>query len=197
MPAKVDSRLRARPNERFVFLDRDGVINMDSDDYIRSLSEWMPIPGSIDAIATLTHAGFRIAIITNQSGLARGFFDLGTLNAIHRKLRDLASLRGGRVEMILFCPHGPADNCGCRKPKSGLLRQVEARVGIDLRGLPFIGDSLGDVLAAKRVGMEPVLVRTGKGSRTLAQGGTALNGVAVFDDLKAASEKLIDRWCDS
>lgn len=185
------------PTERFVFIDRDGVINMDSDDYIRSPSEWIPIPGSIDALAALSHAGFRIAIVSNQSGLARGLFDLGALNSIHRKLCDLASRRGGRLEMILFCPHGPADNCGCRKPKPGLLRAVQKRAGLDLRGLPFIGDSLGDIQAAKRVGMVPMLVRTGKGIRTLAHGGAELKDVAVFDDLKAACEELIDRWCNS
>ena len=182
------------PRERFVILDRDGVINEDSDNYIRSPAELVSIPGSMDAIARLTHAGFRIAIVSNQSGLARGLFDLGTLNAIHRKLRDLASLRGGRLEMILFCPHGPGENCACRKPQPGLLRQVEARAGLDLRGLPFIGDSLCDVRAAREVGMEPMLVKTGKGVRTLSLGGADLKDVPVFEDLKAASEELIYRW---
>jgi 1-acyl-sn-glycerol-3-phosphate acyltransferase len=168
--------------ERFVVLDRDGVINEDSDDYVRSPAEWVPIPGSIEAIAGLTRAGFRIAVVSNQSGLARGFFDLGALNAMHRKLRDLTSLRGGRLEMILFCPHGPGERCNCRKPQVGLLREIETRATLDLIGLPFIGDSLGDIRAARQAGMVPILVKTGKGERTITTGGADLNGVSVFDD---------------
>lgn len=182
--------------KRFVILDRDGVINEDSDDYVRSASQWIPIPGSIEAIAALTCAGFRIAVVSNQSGLARGLFDLGALNAMHRKLRDLTSLRGGRLEMILFCPHGPADHCGCRKPQIGLLKQVATRATLNLDGLPFIGDSLGDVRAARQAGMVPILVKTGKGKRTISAGGSDLTGVQVFDDLKAAADELIYYWCN-
>lgn len=177
--------------ERFIVLDRDGVINADSDDYIRSVYEWVPIPGSIDAIANLTHAGYRIAIVTNQSGISRGYYDLGSLNAMHRKLRDLVSLRGGSIEMILFCPHLPEDNCTCRKPLPGLLKQLEARTGIMLIGSPFIGDSLTDIQLAKQVGMEPILVKTGKGLMALASGREELDGVEVYNDLQAASEKFV------
>lgn len=177
--------------ERFVFLDRDGVINADSEHYVRSDSAWVPIPGSIDAIANLTHAGFRIAVVSNQSGLARGYFDIGSLNSMHRKLRDLVSLRGGHIEMIVFCPHLPDEGCTCRKPLPGMLRQVQARTGIELRGLPLIGDSLTDIEAASQAGMVPILVRTGKGLQTLASGGNLVKDILVYDDLKAASEDLI------
>ena len=178
-------------NDRFIFLDRDGVVNADSDDYIRSDSDWVPIPGSIDAIVNLTHAGFRIAIVTNQSGLARGYFDVGTLNAMHRKLRDLISFRGGHIEMIVFCPHLPDAECNCRKPLTGMFEQIKVRAGIDLSGIPFIGDSLTDIEAAKQVNMLPILVRTGKGIRALESGGLLLNELLVYDDLKAASDDLI------
>lgn len=185
------------PRERFVLLDRDGVINQDSDDYIRCAAQWVPIPGSMEAIAALTKAGFRIAIVSNQSGLARGLFDLGALNTMHRKLRDLASLLGGRLEMILFCPHEPGEHCACRKPQPGLLRIVGDRTGLDLRGLPFIGDSISDVRAAREVGMAPMLVKTGKGLRTLGLRAADLKGVPVFEDLRAAADELINHWCHS
>ncbi len=183
--------------ERFVLLDRDGVINQDSDDYIRCAAQWMPIPGSIDAIAALTRAGFRIAIVSNQSGLARGLFDLGALNAMHRKLRDLASLWGGRLEMIVFCPHESGEHCACRKPRPGLLRSVSDRTGLDLHGLPFIGDSISDVRAAREAEMAPMLVKTGKGLRTLRLWEADLKGVPVFDNLTAAADELINHWCHS
>lgn len=177
--------------ERFVFLDRDGVINADSDLYIRNDSDWIPIPGSIDAIVNLNHAGFRIAIVSNQSGLARGYFDIGSLNTMHQKLHHLISQRGGHIEMIVFCPHSPDEGCSCRKPLPGMLRQVQARTGIDLQGLPFIGDSLTDIQAARHEGMVPILVRTGKGLQSLATGGNLVKDVLVYDDLKTASDDLI------
>jgi len=124
---------------QLLILDRDGVINQDSDDYIKSPDEWVPIPGSLEAIARLSHAGFRIAVATNQSGLARGLFGLETLNAIHRRLRDRVESEGGRIEMIAFCPHGPNDGCNCRKPRPGLLLEFAARFDVDLSAVPFIG----------------------------------------------------------
>jgi D-glycero-D-manno-heptose 1,7-bisphosphate phosphatase len=179
--------------ERFVAIDRDGVINEDSDEYIKSESEWIPIAGSIDGIARLTQAGFRIVIVTNQSGLSRGLFDLSALNGIHKKLQDCLSRNGGRVEMIFFCPHGPTDHCTCRKPSPGLLRQIEDRFNLDLSGLPFIGDSFSDVQAARKVGMEPILVRTGKGEQTLSDH-PDLSDVRVFSNLNEAAHDLLDRW---
>lgn len=180
--------------ERFVAIDRDGVINEDSDEYVKSESEWIPIAGSIDGIARLTQAGFRVAIVTNQSGLARGLFDLAALNKIHKKLQDCLTRNGSRVEMIFFCPHSPTDQCNCRKPRPGLLLEIEDRFNLNLTGLPFIGDSFSDVEAARKVGMEPILVRTGKGERTLIDHPMRLSEVRVFNNLNEAAHDLLDRW---
>lgn len=178
--------------DRFVVLDRDGVINEDSDDYIKSPLEWVPIPGSLGAITKLTRAGFGVAVVTNQSGIARGLLNHSLLNAIHEKLAERVVADGGRVEMLLFCPHGPAEGCGCRKPKHGLLIELSRRAGIQLRGVPFVGDSISDVRAARRADMTPMLVRTGKGRRTLAANQDELLGVRVFADLSAAVDFLVD-----
>ncbi|QGU33284.1 D-glycero-beta-D-manno-heptose 1,7-bisphosphate 7-phosphatase [Thermochromatium tepidum] len=182
---------------QLLILDRDGVINQDSDDYIKSPDEWVPIPGSLEAIARLSHAGFRIAVATNQSGLARGLFGLETLNAIHRRLRDRVESEGGRIEMIAFCPHGPNDGCNCRKPRPGLLLEIAARFDVDLSAVPFIGDSLGDIQAARAAGARPWLVRTGKGEHTLEclheQGqDAALCDILIYPDLNAAASALIE-----
>jgi D-glycero-D-manno-heptose 1,7-bisphosphate phosphatase len=177
--------------ERILVLDRDGVINQDSDSYVKDPNEWEPIPGSIDAIARLCHGGYRICVATNQSGLARGLFELEQLNAMHRKLRDLLAKQGGQLEMIAFCPHGPSADCGCRKPRPGLLAAIGARFGVSLSGIPYVGDSLGDVSAARSVGMEPWLVLTGKGARTVAAEPDRLVGVPVFRDLKSVADYLL------
>ncbi|MBL0075519.1 MAG: D-glycero-beta-D-manno-heptose 1,7-bisphosphate 7-phosphatase [Rhodocyclaceae bacterium] len=153
---------------KLVILDRDGVINLDSDQYIKSPEEWKPIPGSLEAIALLNQAGFRVVVCTNQSGIGRGLFDMDTLNAIHDKMiRALAQI-GGHVDAIFFCPHTNADECDCRKPKPGMLREIEARFNVSLTDVPAIGDSLRDLQAAQEVGAKPVLVLTGKGKKTLA-----------------------------
>jgi D-glycero-D-manno-heptose 1,7-bisphosphate phosphatase len=176
---------------KLVVLDRDGVINVDSDDYIRSPDEWRPIPGSLDAIAALTRAGYRVAVATNQSGLARGYFDDETLQAIHRKMQRMVTEAGGRIDDIAWCPHGPDDGCDCRKPAPGLLRQLERRVGRSLRGVPVIGDSLRDLEAAASVGAAPMLVRTGKGAATEASLPASLAATPVFDDLAAAVASVL------
>jgi D-glycero-D-manno-heptose 1,7-bisphosphate phosphatase len=174
-----------------IILDRDGVINEDSDAYIKSASEWVPIPGSLEAIARLNHAGFRVGIVSNQSGIARGFFDTAALGAMHRKLRELLANHGGRIEMIAYCPHGPADGCACRKPQPGLLAAVARRFGVDFRGVPLVGDSLSDIEAARSLGMIPWLVLTGKGTRTVARGMGDLGGVRVLPDLRAVVDELV------
>lgn len=181
-------------HERFVAIDRDGVINEESDAYIKSGEEWNPIPGSIDGITRLTQAGFRIAIVTNQSGLARGLFDLAALNEIHNKLRECLSIAGGQVDMILFCPHGPWDHCGCRKPEPGLFLKLAERLGFQLKNMPYVCDSITDVEVALRVGMEPILVRTGKGERIVTEFPEKLTGIKVFANLREAADNLIDRW---
>jgi D-glycero-D-manno-heptose 1,7-bisphosphate phosphatase len=179
-------------SDRVVILDRDGVINEDSRDFVKSIDEWIPLPGSIEAIARLSHAGYRVAVATNQSGLARGLLTPMDLDAMHRRLRDLLAEQGGRIEMIVYCPHGPDDGCECRKPRAGMLREIGRRLSIDLAGVPFIGDSLGDILAARAVGAQPWLVRTGKGEHTLASESSILSGVAVRADLAAVVDGLLD-----
>ncbi len=150
-----------------IILDRDGVINLDSDAYIKSPDEWVPIAGSLEAIARLSQAGYRILVATNQSGVTRGLFDLETLNAIHQKMESAIQQHGGNLDGIYYCPHGPDDNCACRKPKPGLLLQMERDLGIDLRQAIVVGDSLKDLQAAIAVGAKPVLVLTGNGTTTL------------------------------
>ena len=174
---------------KLLILDRDGVINQDSDAYIKSVEEWIPIPGSIEAIAQLSRAGWTVAVATNQSGLARGYYDLAALEAMHDRLRTLVAEQGGEVGLIVHCPHGPDDGCDCRKPKPGMLRTIAAHYGVNLSGLWFIGDSTGDLAAALAVDCQPVLVKTGKGQRTLDKALPA--GTLVFDDLAAAAAQLL------
>lgn len=177
---------------KIVILDRDGVINEDSPDYIKSPAEWTPIPGSIQAIAKLSKAGIRVAIATNQSGLARGFFDTDTLSLIHHKLSSMVKDLGGVVDGVFYCPHAPEDKCYCRKPATGLLKQIESVFDCSLVGCFFIGDSNKDMLAATTHGCRPVLVRTGNGTDTerelLRQGELSF---PVFDDLAQAVEQLL------
>jgi D-glycero-D-manno-heptose 1,7-bisphosphate phosphatase len=175
---------------RLVILDRDGVINEDSEEFIKSPDEWIPLPGSLEAIAQLTNAGWRVVVATNQSGLARKLFDIDTLNAIHDKMYNMVNEYGGVIEAVFFCPHGPKDHCDCRKPKPGMLEQIAQRLRIKLDGVPVIGDSLRDLQAARAVGAQPVLVRTGKGTKTLYSG-EDLEGVPVYCDLKQAANALL------
>ena len=173
-----------------VILDRDGVINEDSDAYVRSPAEWVPIPGSLEAIARLNHAGYRVVVATNQSGIARGLFGMAELDAMHQKLHSSLARLGGQLDGIFFCPHGPDDACACRKPRPGLLREIAARHGIDLAGVPAIGDNLRDLEAARAVGATAILVRTGKG--VAAEAALPAHwGVAVFDDLAGAAQALV------
>lgn len=177
--------------DRVVILDRDGVINQDSDQFIKSIDEWIPLPGSIDAIARLCHAGYRIAVATNQSGVARGLVAPADLDAMHRKLRDLLAEQGGQIEMIVFCPHGPDEGCRCRKPQAGMLEEIARRLSVELTGVPFVGDSLGDIVAARAAGADPWIVRTGKGEATLAGRFPQLIGVPVYPDLATVADVLI------
>jgi D-glycero-D-manno-heptose 1,7-bisphosphate phosphatase len=176
---------------KLVILDRDGVINEDSDDYIKSPDEFIPLPGALAAIAQLKQANYTVVVATNQSGIARRMFDVGTLNAIHAKLQRELRRYGVSLDAIVFCPHGPEDACECRKPKPGLLREVGARLQVDLCGVPVIGDTLRDIEAAREVDALPVLVRTGKGERTLAMHVNELKDVPVYADLAAAVAALL------
>ena len=175
---------------KLAILDRDGVINFDSDQYIKSPSEWRPIPGSIEAIARLNQNGYRIAVATNQSGIGRGLFDMGTLNAINDKMMELVFRQGGRIDALFFCPHTAADECGCRKPRTGMLEEIAARFHTELKGIPCIGDSLKDLQAAEAVAAQPILVLTGKGAKTKEDGGLPRKTL-VFADLDEASRHLI------
>jgi D-glycero-D-manno-heptose 1,7-bisphosphate phosphatase len=174
---------------KLLILDRDGVINEDSDAYIKSLDEWIPIPSAIAAIARLSRAGCTIAVATNQSGIARGYYDLATLESMHARLRELVAEQGGEVGLIAYCPHGPDDGCECRKPKPGMLWQIAAHYDVSLSGIWFVGDTRGDLDAALAVDCQPVLVKTGKGERTLAK--PLPEGTLVFDDLAAVAAHLL------
>ena len=176
---------------KLIILDRDGVINFGSDQFIKSPDEWKPISGSLEAIARLTREGWRVVVATNQSGLARGLFEMATLNAIHSKMHKAVAQAGGRIEAVFYCPHAADMNCDCRKPKSGMFDEIAARYGSDLRGVPAIGDSLRDLQAAANVGASPWLVRTGKGERTLAAGGLPEN-TPVYADLGETVERLLN-----
>jgi D-glycero-D-manno-heptose 1,7-bisphosphate phosphatase len=175
---------------KLIILDRDGVINFGSAQFIKSPEEWKPIPGSLEAIARLTREGWRVVVATNQSGLARGLFEMATLNAIHAKMHKAVAQAGGRIEAVFYCPHSADMDCDCRKPKPGLFEEIAARYGRDLQDVPAIGDSLRDLQAAESVGARPVLVKTGKGTKTLVAGGLPEN-TPVFADLSEAVEYLL------
>ena len=175
---------------KLIILDRDGVINYDSDQYIKSPDEWRPIPGSLEAIARLNHAGFRVVVATNQSGLGRGLFDMATMIAINEKLHKAVAHVGGRIDAVFYCPHAADSDCDCRKPKPGLLQEIGQRFGVELTGVPCIGDSLRDLQAAEAVGAQPILVLSGKGEKTLREGNFPSNTV-IFPDLAFAAAALL------
>ena len=177
--------------KKLIVLDRDGVINHDSDEYIKSPQEWKPIAGSLEAIARLNHADYRIAVATNQSGVARKLFNMDTLVDIHNKMHKLVAEVGGRIDAVAFCPHAPRDDCDCRKPKPGMLIDLAKRFDAQLSELFIVGDSLRDLQAAAAVNARPILVKTGKGEKVvsiLAESG--LGNVPVFDDLAAVADYL-------
>ena len=175
---------------KLVILDRDGVINHDSDQFIKSPAEWKAIPGSLEAIARLTQAGCRVVIATNQSGIGRGLFDMDTLNAIHEKMNRAAQAQGGRIDAIFYCPHASTANCTCRKPKPGMFERIGACFNADLSEAYAVGDSLRDLQAATTAGAKPILVLTGKGESTRSDGNLPANTL-VFPDLAAAVEHIL------
>lgn len=177
-----------------VILDRDGVINQDSDAYVKNVDEWIPIPGSAAAIARLCKAGYQVAVATNQSGLARGYFTPADLDAMHAKMTALVAAEGGSFAHIAWCPHGPDDHCDCRKPLPGLIDQIEQALGVSAAGTPMVGDSLRDLEAGIARGCRPVLVRTGKGIKTEPKlaGHAELANTPVFDNLSDWVDQFLD-----
>ena len=180
---------------KLIILDRDGTINEDRDDFVKTPDEWVPIAGALEAIARLNHAGWHTVIATNQSGLGRGTFDMATLNAMHVKMNQMLAKQGGRIDAVFFCPHAPEDACSCRKPLPGLFEQIGERFGVSLRDVPVVGDSLRDLQAGVAVGCQPHLVRTGKGGRLdaaqLDELCAQVPGTHVHTDLAAFAEHMI------
>ncbi len=177
---------------KLIILDRDGVLNEDSDDYVKSVDEWLPIPGSAEAVGRLCDAGYTIAVATNQSGLARGYFSLADLQAMHSKMISLAAEHNGRFAHIAFCPHGPDDHCDCRKPLPGLIHQIEQALDISAAGCWMVGDSIRDLEAGVAAGCRPALVRTGKGEKSIAKLAAAgLSDAPVFDNLEAFADFVL------
>jgi D-glycero-D-manno-heptose 1,7-bisphosphate phosphatase len=176
---------------KLIILDRDGVINYDSDQFIKSPEEWKPIPGSLEAIARLNQADYRVVVATNQSGIGRGLFDMSMLNAIHNKMHKACALVGARIDAVFFCPHSNEHDCDCRKPKSGMLEEIAARYNLGSFGkVPVVGDSLRDLQPAAALGAQPYLVLTGKGMKTQAAGGLP-EGTQIFPDLAAVAATLV------
>ncbi len=175
---------------KLVILDRDGVINHDRPDFVKSPEEWQPIAGSLEAIAELNQAGFRVIIATNQSGVARGLFDMATVNAINEKMHKALAQAGGRIDAIFYCAHAADEDCRCRKPKPGMLEDIGQRLNTPLDSVPLVGDSLRDLQAAAAVNAQPILVLTGKGETTVEQGGLPA-GTMVFSNLAEAVKFII------
>jgi D-glycero-D-manno-heptose 1,7-bisphosphate phosphatase len=177
---------------KLIILDRDGVINQDSDAYIKNPDEWLPIEGSLEAIAKLSRAGYRVFVATNQSGLARGLFTIETLNQIHQKMVDAVQKVGGHIEGIVFCPHGPDEGCHCRKPNPGLYETIAQRSQSTLVNIPIVGDSLRDLQAAAKVAAKPILVRSGNGEKTISQLSGELAETPIYKDLYSFALQLIN-----
>lgn len=175
---------------KLVILDRDGVINRDSATFIKNPNEWIPIPGSLEAIAQLNQHGYRVAVATNQSGIARGYFDMATLNAIHDKMHKALAQVGGRIDAVFYCPHAADDHCQCRKPNTGMIEEIGRRFNIELTKVPGVGDALRDLQAFDKAGCQPYLVRTGKGEETYNLADVPMNTIVVAD-LAAAAQDII------
>ncbi|RJX29955.1 MAG: D-glycero-beta-D-manno-heptose 1,7-bisphosphate 7-phosphatase [Oxalobacter sp.] len=179
-----------RTPTKLIILDRDGVINHDQESFIKSPEEWVPIEGSLEAIARLNQAGYCVVVATNQSGVARGLYDLSTLNAIHQKMHAASMMVGAKIDAIFFCPHSAKENCDCRKPRTGMFQEIAKRYGVNLKGIASVGDSLRDLQASYLSGCVPYLVLSGKGQMTLDGGGLP-PGTSIFPNLAAMVDKLL------
>ncbi|MDB5897967.1 MAG: D-glycero-beta-D-manno-heptose,7-bisphosphate 7-phosphatase [Ramlibacter sp.] len=181
---------------KLVILDRDGTINVDSDEFIKTPEEWVPLPGALEAIARLNHAGWHVAVASNQSGLGRGLFEVASLNAIHAKMHKAVGAIGGRIDAVFYCPHSPDEGCQCRKPAPGLFEQIGERFGVDLRTVHVVGDTARDLQAGTAVGCQPHLVLTGKAEGLRAEDPLAPEYPAhtmVHTDLAGFADWLITR----
>ena len=180
---------------KLIILDRDGTINSDSDDFVKTPDEWLPLPGALEAIARLNHAGWHVVIASNQSGLGRGLFDVESLNAMHAKMHKLLGVHGGRIDAVFYCPHTAEENCHCRKPEPGLFEQIGERFNVQLSSVPTVGDSLRDVLASAAAGCEPHLVLTGKSEKYRGQDAPEglPPGTRVHHDLAAFANFILQR----
>ena len=180
---------------KLIILDRDGTINSDSDEFVKNPEEWLPLPGALEAIARLNHAGWHVVVATNQSGLGRGLFDVASLNAMHAKMHKLLAAQGGRIDAVFYCPHTAEDDCHCRKPSPGLFEQIGARFGVQLAGVPAVGDSVRDAIAGAAAGCEPHLVLTGKSARYSVDGlpEGLPEGTQVHADLAAFADFILER----
>lgn len=179
---------------KLVILDRDGVINVDGQPIVETPDQWEPIPGSLEAIARLTQAGYHIAVATNQSGIARNLISLQTLHAIHQKMHDAVRETGGHIDVVVFCPHSDSNQCDCRKPMPGMLYKINERLGVDLNKVPVVGDSLRDLQAAMAANAKPVLVLTGRGQET--REAHKLKHIPCFDNLSAFVDDLLSASAD-
>jgi len=183
------------PTHKFLILDRDGVINVESPEFVKTPEEWIPIKGSLEAIGRLSQAGYEIVIITNQSGLGRGHFSADMLAKMHAKMIDYIQQHGGKIQSILFCPHKPDEGCECRKPKSGMYQELAQRLNISFKNVYSVGDSVRDLLAAKMAGAKPVLVRTGNGKKSVKEIGhdetLGLQDTPIFDNLAGFADALL------
>jgi len=177
---------------KLIILDRDGVINQDSADFIKNPNEWIPIPDSLESIARLNQHGFSVIIATNQSGIGRGLFDIETMNAINKKMLDLLAQVGGHIDAIFYCPHTEDANCKCRKPKSGMLEEISTRFGVNLKNIPAVGDATRDLKAYQSVGAQPILVKTGKGEDTFVSKAYPKN-TWIFNNLSQAVDKILKK----
>ncbi len=175
---------------KLIILDRDGVINYDSDAFIKNPDEWKPLPGALEAIARLNQADYRVVVATNQSGIARGLLDMSMLNAINQKMHESAQMLGASIDAVFFCPHQAEDNCDCRKPKPGMFNEIAKRYNLSLRGVPMIGDSLRDLQAGFAAGCVPYLVLTGKGKKTQEIGGLP-PGTTAYANLAAVVDHIL------
>ena len=182
---------------KLIILGRDGILNRFREDHVKAAQEWEPLPGALEAVARLNHAGWHVVVATNQAGIGRGVVDMASVNAVHQHMMKLLAARGGRIDAVFFCPHAPEDHCDCRKPLPGMMREIGERYGVELPAVPMVADTLRDLEAAAAAGCQPHLVRTGRAAMVheaeLLQWQQAVPGTQIHDDLSAFADWLLGR----